>query len=162
MGIVHALVCLFLAHFWFPLLGACLAGIIWLAARLRHQKMTPKQAFDLSGSLLAGALVFGLVTLYAIGVPVTLIAIVIATFNLSDSRLIAAIPKWHGLPVFIWLMGGLGILFLIGTINSWLYNRWKTPTSQCRDLDNVVRYGLSEQTDKLLDIGYPADPPSRP
>jgi hypothetical protein len=149
MGIVHALVCLFLAHFWFPLLGACLAGIIWLGARLRHPKMTPKQAFDLSGSFLAGALVFGLITLYAIGVPVTFIAIVIATFNLSGSPLIAAIPKWHGLPVFIWLMGGLGILFLISTINSWLYNRWKTRTSQCRHIDNAVRHDLRGATDKL-------------
>ena len=105
MSILYVL----LAKFWYPISIVVLAAAIYLVARLRGRRISGEQSIEHAALSIVVALTGAFMLGAAIIIPAGFVLIGVSALDLNDSPLVTAIPKYHGLPVILWVFAGLAV-----------------------------------------------------
>ena len=111
-----------------------LTVVVWVVLRLFRVRV---KSFERLGELIAVVVLFTWLAIVFIGLPtyatVSLIGAHLGLWHSSFSPLVAAIPKWRGVPVFLWVFFGLcataGLSHIVWRTRDWLMNRAKGKVS---------------------------------
>jgi putative effector of murein hydrolase len=114
-----------------------LTVVVWVVLRLFRERV---KSFERLGELIAVVVLFTWLAILFIGLPtyaaVSLIGAHLGLWHSSLSPLVAAMPKWRGLPVILWvfLYCGLcataaGLFAIVWRTRDWVMNRAKGKVS---------------------------------
>jgi hypothetical protein len=103
-----------------------LTVVVWVVLRLFRVRV---ESFERLGELIGVVVLFTWLAILFIGLPtyaaVSLVGAHLGLWHSSFSSLVAAIPKWRGLPVILWVFFGLCATAGVSAIVDWVMNRAK-------------------------------------